>query len=261
MMTRASLVCLTLRGDDGEERVVEANVELASDQSVPSAVSLWRAVAGEVSELDAAQVLDEVCAAFEQWCEREVVEPVDHRAGFAAVLGLEPASHYPSVMGKAPELLGTPPLQFPAKGSGARGKRSLAELPPIPDAGSLTEPSRAAQRCLRLMVERSGGRLDPARQRIATEHLEVLADLMAEWATHYGERVDGGIRFNPYGRGGWYAFDRLVPLQDPNRWDPLRLDVFQHLEHSRGWARISKSAPWWIPDPVGGSSASASSAS
>ena len=39
------------------------------------------------------------------------------------------------------------------------------------------------------------------------------------------------------GRPGlWHALDDLYPLQDPNRWDPLRQAVIGELE-TRGWRR------------------------
>ena len=250
-MSGEALMTVVLRGDDDDVEIA-ALIEFDSGESpTGDAIRLTRSVAGSLAGMAPEAQLDEACAAVEHWCHDEGVVPLTHRRSLAAALGMSSADSR-RTSAPAVRMLGTPPLMFPAKGSADdRGRRTDAELPPPPAPESLSEIGRQAQDVLRLMVQRAGGRMAGAKKRITPDNLGILSDLMYEWAAHYGVRQAGGLRFSPHDEGswgGWYTFDRLVPLQDPNRWDPLRLAVYRHLESHRGWTRESKSAPWWIPD-------------
>ena len=132
---------------------------------------------------------------------------------------------------------GTPPLQFWRPGSGKKGRRLAGELPAVPDSSTLSSVGQRAQRVLLDLVGGDNGRLHPSGA-IPVGHLDVLTDLMAEWVRHYGTRSGDTVRFNTRGCGGWYVFDRLVPLQNPNRSDGLRAAVYEHLRTDHGWTGI-----------------------
>lgn len=119
-------------------------------------------------------------------------------------------------------------------GSLPRGRRRREEVPPVPVADDLPPLEAEAQRCLRDLVERAGGRFDSQR-RIPVAHVDTLARLFDAWARRHAESRESGLYFD--GRPGlWHALDELYPLQDPNRWDPLRQAVIAELE-TRGWRR------------------------
>ena len=119
-------------------------------------------------------------------------------------------------------------------GSLPRGRRRATEVPPVPTSDGLTAVQRDAQAVLSTLVERAGGRIESS-DRIAVDHVDTLVDLFNEWALRYGEPADCGHYFS--GRPGlWHALDELYPLQDPNRWDQLRLAVIEQLE-SEDWRR------------------------
>lgn len=123
-------------------------------------------------------------------------------------------------------------------GSLPRGRRRHDEVPGIPAADGLNHVERVAQRGLRELVEEAGGRFDtPTTKRIGVGHIGDLADLFEAWGRdNAGSR---GERCYFAGRPGfWHALDRLYPLQDPNRWDALRVEVIVELE-ARGWRRAS----------------------
>lgn len=121
-----------------------------------------------------------------------------------------------------------------AGGSLPHGRRTRDEVPPVPDAPTLSELEQRAQTALRRLVEDSGGRFDPA-SAVPPQHLDLIGTLFHEWAVRHGERSGDGVFFT--GRPGlWHALDHLYPLQDPNRWDHLRLATIRHLEN-RGWQR------------------------
>lgn len=124
------------------------------------------------------------------------------------------------------------------KGSLPRGRRLLHEVPDVPPASDLTDVERAAQRSLEALIEGAGGRLDGAATRmIPLGDIDVLADLLDEWGRRFASEREDGLYFN--GQPGlWHAFDQIYPLQDPNRWDRLRLEVVLELE-SRGWRRLN----------------------
>lgn len=112
------------------------------------------------------------------------------------------------------------------------------EVPDVPLAGDLTDTERVAQRSLEGLVEQAGGRNDSAETKmIPLGDIEVLADLLDEWGRRFAVDRPDGLYFG--GQPGlWHAFDRIYPLQDPNRWDRLRLEVVLELE-LRGWRRVN----------------------
>jgi hypothetical protein len=119
-------------------------------------------------------------------------------------------------------------------GSLGRGRRRLDEVPSVPHVADLSEVQRRAQQELHVLVEQAGGRLGSG-PRIVARDLEPFIDLFNEWAQRYGEVTESGACFS--GRPGlWHALDELYPLQDPNRWDGLRLAVIAELEDGN-WTR------------------------
>lgn len=119
-------------------------------------------------------------------------------------------------------------------GSLGRGRRLRGEVPPVPSPNSLTATQAKAQDRARELVELTGGRFD-GRGQVPADHIDDFMDLFNEWARIHGERTSEGIYFN--GRPGlWHALDELYPLQDPNRWDALRLAVIERLQAST-WSR------------------------
>jgi hypothetical protein len=101
------------------------------------------------------------------------------------------------------------------------------------------------------MVDAAGGRLDPARGTPKLTRPDPVIEVVNEWVGHYGDHRDGGIHYDGNDNGLWHAFDRLVPLQDPNRWTGFRKQAFDHLERHHGWRREggSRSPKWWVPLP------------
>lgn len=150
------------------------------------------------------------------------------------------------------ELLGTAPLTYPPAGSlpGKKGSRTDAELTEVPDPESLTAVSRIAQSELLALVASVGGRhgLEPT-PAIPIGSLDTLIPLLEEWVDHYGDHLPDGVAFSRPGL--WHALDRLVPLQNPNRWDRLRKALTHELE-SKGWVRSGgpRGSKWWIPNRV-----------
>lgn len=119
-------------------------------------------------------------------------------------------------------------------GSLPRGRRLKEEVPAVPDARDLGERDAHAQRALRELVERPGGRFDSTTA-IPIGHIETLARLFDEWGRRYAEPAGSGLYFG--GQPGlWHALDELYPLQDPNRWDALRRAVIIELEKG-SWHR------------------------
>lgn len=119
-------------------------------------------------------------------------------------------------------------------GSLPRGRRRRDEVPPVPVAADLPPLEAEAQRALRELVERAGGRFDSAR-RIPVAHVDTLAKLFDAWGRRHAESTPRRLHFNGHA-GLWHALDELYPLQDPNRWDPLRQAVIAELKQ-RGWRR------------------------
>jgi len=132
-------------------------------------------------------------------------------------------------------------------GSLPRGRRLRHEVPEVPRPDDLTDIERQAQVALRTLVESAGGRFDSTTP-IPLGGITELADLLDAWGrTHATERSEG-LYFG--GRPGlWHALDRLYPLQDPNRWDKLRQEAINELEH-RGWRRASppRGASFYLPE-------------
>jgi len=124
------------------------------------------------------------------------------------------------------------------KGSLPRGRRLPEELPDVPLSFDLTHVERVAQRSLEALVAGAGGRHDGAATKmIPLGDIDVLADLLDEWGRRFASDRPDGVYFS--GQPGlWHAFDQIYPLQDPNRWDRLRLEVVLELE-SRGWRRLN----------------------
>lgn len=86
-------------------------------------------------------------------------------------------------------------------------------------------------------------------QRVAVAHLDVVCALLDDWArARSSVGSDGRRRFDAMGQSTWGALDRLVPLQDPNRWDSLRKAAIQWLEATGGWERCAppRGSAWWL---------------
>ncbi len=119
-------------------------------------------------------------------------------------------------------------------GSLPRGRRLREETPPVPARESLSADDAEAQRVLKDLVEKAGGRFGGSA--VPVGHLGVLAELFERWARANSDATpEGGVYFS--GQPGlWKALDQLYPLQDPNRWDRLRGAVIADLE-KHGWRR------------------------
>lgn len=128
------------------------------------------------------------------------------------------------------------PIMAKQGGSRERGRRLRHEVPEPPAMNELSRVEGVAQETLRRLVEASGGRFDgPYTTPISIGSVEVLADLLDDWGRRHAVTSPDGDYFS--GRPGfWHAFDRLCPLQDPNRWDRLREATIAELER-RGWRR------------------------
>jgi len=133
-------------------------------------------------------------------------------------------------------------------GSLGRGRRTREQTPPVPERDRLTGLDARAQAALAQLVDAAGGRWGIGGRPIPVDHLEPLADLLEAWGRRHA-RSDAARDYFPGRPGFWHALDELYPLQDPNRWDPLRLALTRELE-GRGWERRG-SAPngttWWLP--------------
>jgi hypothetical protein len=265
---------LLVRDDEGEERdlFIELTVEgptiadryVEVDLSVPMPVEhldastlsplLWPRIEQQAAALGVAVVEDGV--RFEELLQESLTSP----DGMAFTWD-ESSARFPGVPMPTGcvSIGGSEPHEFFVAGSrtAPRGARTEEELPPIPDPSCLPPAAARAQEALRRIVERAGGRLDPATDSIWTgvadeaAEFAVVGDMLEEWVRHYGERLDGGVHFRSRGQGGWYAFDRLVPLQNPNRWDGFRKRAYTYLEEHRGWYRLGagdRASDFWVPD-------------
>src|SRR4051794_14190397 len=87
---------------------------------------------------------------------------------------------------------------------------------------------------------------------IPVDHVDLIADLLAKWMVqHSAPHRQTGRPYFPGRPCLWRAFDDLVPLQDPNRWNPLRAAATAELS-TRGFERIGgvNGATWFLPaDP------------
>lgn len=121
-------------------------------------------------------------------------------------------------------------------GSRERGRRLRDEVPEPPATNELSQVESVAQHALRGLVDAAGGRFDgPHAMPVPIGSVEVLADLLEDWGRRHAVTSPAGPYF-PGRPGFWQAFDRLCPLQDPNRWDRLRETTIAELE-LRGWGR------------------------
>ena len=118
-------------------------------------------------------------------------------------------------------------------GTLGRGRRTREQTPPVPDRQQLSELDRRAQTALQQLVDKAGGRWGIDGRSIDVDHVELLADLLEAWGRRNSKRDAGGHDYFPGRPGFWHALDELYPLQDPNRWDRLRLALTRELE-SRG---------------------------
>ncbi len=239
---------LVVQSDEGDERLLRVEVECHGSE-LPKRVYQNRGVAS-VEMIQDDELLEPILISMiEAGAATVGAVPVQHHAAVAAALRL-PGTTCSGPGGSAVEMLGSDPLRYPDAGSLTDKKkaRTLAELPPVPGSGELTEVCRAAQPVLRELVEASGGRLGfrgPGNM-IAVGHIDVFVPVMREWVEHYGTRRDGGVEFS--GPGLWHALERLYPLQDPNRIDGLRKAVIVELQQ-QGWTRNRvRGSKWWIPD-------------
>lgn len=107
-----------------------------------------------------------------------------------------------------------------------------------------------AQAALDQLVDQAGGRWGIGGHSIDVDHVELLADLLEAWGRRNSRRDADGHDYFPGRPGFWHALDELYPLQDPNRWDRLRVALTRELE-SRGWERrgsAPNSTTWSIPN-------------
>ena len=96
---------------------------------------------------------------------------------------------------------------------------------------TLTEIQQRARKALVSLVAQSGGVSGKAQ--IQQDQIPLLKELFTERFVERSQWHDDGaiVRVD-----GWHAFDELVPLEDPNRWDRLRAEVYKSLE-ADGWVR------------------------
>lgn len=132
-------------------------------------------------------------------------------------------------------------------GSGLWGR---TDVPAVPETmpGSL---EARAQQTLSGGVSAAGGRFgimpEAHAVRVGSVDIDVLTDRVDRWARERATtNPDGDLYFK--GRPGlWRAFNDLYPLQDANRWNPIRKSVATQLAN-RGWERSSPhSQAWRIP--------------
>jgi hypothetical protein len=128
-----------------------------------------------------------------------------------------------------------------------RGRRTREETPPVPDRDQLADVDRRAQRAIAALVEQAGGRWGIKTTPIPIGDVDVLTDLFEAWGRRHARHEHGRDYFAGQ-PGFWHALDELYPLQDPNRWDKLRLAVTNNLI-GRGWERrgAANGATWWLP--------------
>lgn len=121
-----------------------------------------------------------------------------------------------------------------AGGSLPGGRRTRDEVPPVPDASALwNSNSELRPRCAGSSKTPAGGSIPPALFRHNISSCSEPCSMHGPSATG----SDLGTGCSSPGRPGlWHALDDLYPLQDPNRWDHLRLATIRHLEN-RGWQR------------------------
>ena len=81
---------------------------------------------------------------------------------------------------------------------------------------TLTEIQQRARKALVSLVAQSGGVSGKAQ--IQQDQIPLLKELFTERFVERSQWHDDGaiVRVD-----GWHAFDELVPLEDPNRWDRL----------------------------------------
>lgn len=139
-----------------------------------------------------------------------------------------------------------------AKGGGSlgRGRKTREETAPLPDRSQLNDLEGRAQTALKGLVDDAGGRwgLIDAKS-IPVGHLDLVVDLLARWMVQYSTpHKQSGRAYFPGRPGLWHALDDLVPLQDPNRWNPLRAAATAELSE-RGFERIGgvNGATWFLP--------------
>ncbi len=99
------------------------------------------------------------------------------------------------------------------------------------DTSRLHQRARAA---LTALVAESGG--PNGTGQIKTGSLVVLKELFTDRFVPRGQPHPDGLLVNV---DGWHAFQELVEIADPNRWDRLRAAVYSELEDD-GWDRINK---------------------
>lgn len=135
-----------------------------------------------------------------------------------------------------------------AGGSLGRGRRTSERTPPLPTAEGLLESERVLQQELCRLVERVGGRWGLRGAPVPIGDVRLLANGVEEWVKRHETRLHGRRYFA--GRPGlWHFLDDLYPLQDPNRWDTLRLAITDELLQ-RGWERVggSRGSAWYLPE-------------
>ncbi len=139
-----------------------------------------------------------------------------------------------------------------AKGGGSlgRGRKTREETADIPVADQLAAADRRVQAILQELVERAGGRWGLSGSRsIPVGAVGELADFGGAWMLRHSRPGGKDDRLYYSGRPGfWRAFDELYPLQDPNRWNPLRHAVMAELEE-RGYERQGgpNGSSWYLP--------------
>lgn len=250
-IARQCSLSVVLIDDDANETEIAAELDVVALELTDRFVVLQLSVDDPSLLAQADRVADLAGEEIRRWAERSGVSlnelQLTEQLYGSATLG-------PSEGDAAPEseLLGSAPLTYPPAGSlpGKKGSRTDAELTPVPNHASLTEVSRAAQAELLALVDSVGGRLGleptPA---IPTGRLDLLVALLEEWVEHYGDQLPDGIAFSRPGL--WHALDRLVPMQNPNRWDRLRKALTRELE-AKGWVRSGgpRGSKWWVPNRV-----------
>jgi len=98
----------------------------------------------------------------------------------------------------------------------------------------MSDVKRRATMALKALVSESGG--PDGGGQIKTGTLPVLKELFTERFVPRRQPHPDGMLVSV---DGWHAFQELVPIADPNRWDRLRAAVYRELE-SDGWERINK---------------------
>lgn len=135
-------------------------------------------------------------------------------------------------------------------GSLGNGRKTLNELQPVPVASTLAQAERLVQAVLLDAVEDAGGRLGlplSATAQVQLDDIDVVVDYAEAWVRSHAEEKERGLYY-PGQPGLWHCLDDLVPLQDPNRWNTLRLALTRAFE-DRGWERQGgvRGKAWLIP--------------